>query len=181
MTQASISALIQCVVIGVFAAGRLPSLAASDWPRFRGPNGTGIASDAAVPVEIGEQHNLKWKVEIPGAGNSSPIVSKQKIFLQTASADGSQRLLLCLDIHNGKTLWSRPAPGGTAKTHPKNTLASSTATADGVRVYVPFWDGRNLSMSAFDYDGKELWNTDLGPISTQHGAGQSPVVVGDKV
>ena len=90
-------------------------------------------------------------------------------------------MLLCLDLANGKTLWSRPAPGGGAKTHPKNTLASSTATADGSRVYVPFWDGRNLTIAAFDYEGKQAWTRDLGPISTQHGAGQSPIVVGGKV
>jgi outer membrane protein assembly factor BamB len=167
-------------VAACVAATSLPA-AASDWPRFRGPNGTGISADEGVPVEIGERQNLQWKVDIPGSGNSSPIVSKQRVFLQTASADGSQRLFMCLDLANGKTLWSRPAPGSSAKTHPKNTLASCTATADGTRVYVPFWDGINFSVAAFDYDGKPLWTADLGPIQTQHGAGQSPIVVGNKV
>jgi outer membrane protein assembly factor BamB len=171
------------MVLGLAACLATVSLpaAASDWPRFRGPNGTGISTDEGVPVDIGERQNLQWKVEIPGTGNSSPIVSKQRVFLQTASDDGTQRLFLCLDLANGKVLWSRPAPGGTARTHPKNTLASCSATADGTRVYVPFWDGINLAISAFDYEGKPLWTRDLGPIQTQHGAGQSPIVVGSKV
>ena len=114
-----VSSVVALVVL-LAAAG-----SASDWPRFRGPNGAGVSSDTGVPVQFGERKNLHWKVEIPGSGNSSPIVSKQRIFLQTASTDGGERRILCLDLANGNTLWSQTAPGGTAKTHQKNTLASS--------------------------------------------------------
>lgn len=154
---------------------------ASDWPRFRGPNGTGVSADSGIPVEFGEKQNLRWKVEIPGAGNSSPIVSKQKIFLQAASADGAERTLICLDLATGKIVWKKPAPGVTARTHAKNTLASCTAAADGERVYMPFWDGVKLSIAAFDYDGGHLWTRDLGLFTSQHGAGHSPLVVGQNV
>jgi outer membrane protein assembly factor BamB len=155
---------------------------AADWPRFRGPNGSGISNDRGVPVEIGESTNLLWKVEIPGLGNSSPIVSRQRIFLQTATEDGSQRLLLCLNLADGKQIWSQSTSGGTAHTHDKNTLASGTAATDDTRVYMPFWDGHRLSVSAYDFDGKPAWTTDLGPFpGGQHGAGHSPIVVGGKV
>jgi outer membrane protein assembly factor BamB len=172
---------IRGLVFTAFLTGALGSLRASDWPRFRGPNGAGISEDTGVPVEIGERKNLHWKVEIPGAGNSSPIVSKQHIFLQTASDDGSERLLLCLDLVNGNILWRQPAPGGIAITHERNTLASSTAAADGSQVYVSFWDGRNLAVAAYSYGGKRAWTRDLGPFTSQHGAGHSPIVVGNRV
>ncbi|MGE5191174.1 MAG: PQQ-binding-like beta-propeller repeat protein, partial [Deltaproteobacteria bacterium] len=149
MTQTSAALSIRGLAFAACFAGAVARAPASDWPRFRGPNGAGVSTDTGVPIEFGEQKNLHWKVEIPGAGNSSPIVSKQRIFLQTASDDGSERLLLCLDLVNGNTLWRQPAPGGTAKTHNKNTLASSTAAADGSRVYVSFWDGHNLSVAAY--------------------------------
>lgn len=182
MNQRSISVGVLGVVLAGFLSCLLPPANATDWPRFRGPNGTGISNDAGVPIEIGESSNLLWKVEIPGLGNSSPIVSKRHIFLQTASDDGSGRLLLCLDLANGKQLWTKPAPGTTAHTHPKNTLASCSAAADGTRVYMPFWDGQRLSMSAYDFDGKHAWTRDLGPFpSGQHGAGHSPIVVDGKV
>ena len=181
MKQLSISAWVRGVVLIGLLACALSPVQAADWPRFRGPNGTGISTDAGVPIEIGETTNLSWKVEIPGSGNSSPIVSKRRIFLQTASDDGSQRLLLCLDLADGKPLWSKPAPGGTAKTHMKNTLASCSAAADGTRVYMPFWDGHNLSVSAYDFDGKHAWTRDLGPFTAQHGAGHSPIVVNGNV
>jgi len=48
---------------------------AADWPRFRGPNGSGIApDDKPVPVEWSATKNLKWKTALPGPGSSSPIV-----------------------------------------------------------------------------------------------------------
>lgn len=160
-------------------AGRV-SLGA-DWPRFRGPNGTGISTDTNIPTEIGEEKNLLWKVEIPGVGNSSPIVSGGKIFLQSATDEGRERRLICLDSGKGAVNWQRSVPGNTAKKHAKNTLAACTAAADGKRVFVPFWDGHDLSMAAYDFEGKPLWSVPLGAFPINHGAGHSPIVVGDKV
>src|SRR5438045_2345686 len=154
---------------------------ASDWPRFRGPNGTGVSTDKGVPAEIGEGKNVLWRVEVPGSGNSSPIVSQGRIFFQTASVDGNERSLMCLDLADGKTLWSKTAPGGTARTHRKNTLASCTAATDESRVYMPFWDGRNLAVVAYSYAGEFAWSTGLGAFNSEHGAGHSPIVVGKNV
>ena len=67
---------------------------ASNWHRFRGPDGNGVSATAQPPIEwSGTSENLKWKVELPGRGSSSPIVWKDKIFLMTAvdtkkTADG---------------------------------------------------------------------------------------------
>src|SRR5882757_11184474 len=147
MTGTAASYHRRCLLIALgLACAVSGSAAASDWPRFRGPNGTGVSSDTGIPVAFGEKQNLLWKVAIPGNGNSSPIVSKQRIFLQSASSDGSQRMIYCLDLSNGNTLWSQPVAATAVPTHNKNTLASSTAVADGHRIYMPFWDGHNLSV-----------------------------------
>src|SRR5437868_12342429 len=94
------------------------------WPRFRGPNGTGISGDRDVPVQWTGKDNLLWQTKIPGAGNSSPIVWEDRVFLESASADGKDRSLLCLTARDGKIVWSHAVPGAQAKKHPKNTLAS---------------------------------------------------------
>jgi hypothetical protein len=49
------------------------SLRAENWPRFRGPNGTGIATDKDIPIEWTETC-FWWKTALPGGGHSSPIV-----------------------------------------------------------------------------------------------------------
>jgi outer membrane protein assembly factor BamB len=152
-----------------------------DWPRFRGPNGSGTSTDATIPVQFSTTDNVLWKVELPGAGNSSPIIVGNRLFLQTASSDGKERSLLCLDASTGKTLWSKPAPGHAAATHKKNTLASSTPASDGERVFVIFWNGDEQSLAAFALDGKSLWQQELGAFKSQHGAGVSPIVANGKV
>lgn len=153
---------------------------AGDWTRFRGPDGLGVSTDTNVPVAFAADNYL-WKTELPGKGNSSPIISKGKVFLQAATADGAKRMLLCQNATTGKIEWSKETPGGSAKTHAKNSLASSTPAADGERVYTVFWNGSTISLSAWTYSGELLWNKDLGKFVSQHGPGLSPMVVGDRV
>ncbi len=152
---------------------------AADWPRFRGPNGSGVAE--AAPVSWTASENRLWTADLPGKGNGSPIVVKGKLFVQCAGADGSNRTLVCLDAAIGKQLWAKSQNGGTARTHKKNSLASSTPACDGERVYACFWDGRSISLVAYSLTGDELWSQLLGRFASQHGAGMSPIVHAGKV
>jgi outer membrane protein assembly factor BamB len=156
-------------------------LVAADWPQFRGPNATGVSTDATIPVHFQDGDGVLWKVALPGAGVSSPIVSKGKLFIQSASSDGRQRLMICLDAATGKTLWTKTIPGSKARTHALNSLASSTPAADGDHVFALFWDGATIALIAFDYDGTKRWQQDLGPFQSEHGAGASPVVFDGRV
>jgi outer membrane protein assembly factor BamB len=162
-------------------AGLGLSLVAADWPRFRGPNGTGVAADKDVPVQWDAKENVLWKKSVPGVGHSSPIVSGNKLFLQSSSEDGAERWLLCYEVANGDLLWKKSAPGAKVKTHPKNNLASSTPCTDGERVYAASWDGKDVSLVAYDFKGEQAWKRDLGGFVSQHGAGFSPMVYGGKV
>lgn len=154
---------------------------AANWPRFRGPNGTGIAMDTDIPVQWSAKDGILWKTAVPGAGNSSPVIWGDRIFLQSASADGKERLLLCLSTSDGKVLWSRTHSGDRAKINAKNTLASSTPATDGERVVAAFWDGKEITLAAYDLKGEPLWQRNLGGFRSQHGAGASPVLYKDKV
>jgi outer membrane protein assembly factor BamB len=153
--------------------------AAANWERFRGPNGTGVAADKDVPVQWTESDGILWKTAIPGVGHSSPIVWGERIFLQ--SADAKERRLLCLEATTGKILWSRPIPGTTHRIHTKNTLASSTPATDGQRIYAIVWDGKEIRLVAYDFQGALLWQRDLGGFTGRHGVGLSPIVYEDKV
>jgi outer membrane protein assembly factor BamB len=157
-----------------------PCAAAENWPRFRGPNGTGIAKDENIPVRW-SAHSVVWKVEIPGAGNSSPVVWGNRVFLQSAAANGKERRLLCLSTVDGSTLWSKTIPASSSRIHQKNSLASSTPAVGPGRVYAMFWDGKRLLVMAYDFQGVAVWQRDLGPFVSQHGPGTSPVFALDKV
>jgi outer membrane protein assembly factor BamB len=161
----------------LLAAACLATAARADnWPRFRGPNGTGVAADKDVPVEWSDKKNLLWKTPLPGAGASSPVVWGDRLFVQ--SAEDTERILLCVNVADGKVLWKKSVPGGGTKTlHKKNTMASSTPATDGERVYALFWDGKALLLNAYDFKGELTWEKPLGPYSGEHGAGISPMVV----
>jgi outer membrane protein assembly factor BamB len=165
--------------VGAAAAANLTY--ASDWPRFRGPNGAGIANDRTIPVTWTEKEIL-WKVPLPGPGNSSPVTWKGRLFTQCTSKDGSERMLVCLDTKDGSVAWVEKVKGTTFKAlHANNTLASSSPAVDAQRVYAAFWDGVRTTIHAYGHDGKPLWSKDLGAFVSQHGAGASPIVSGDKV
>lgn len=170
-----------------FAASALVMFAvlaspAADWTQFRGPNATGVSADTTIPVRFSEGDGIAWKVRIPGSGNSSPVISKGKLFIQSASDDGRERLLLCLDAATGKTLWTQSVHGSKpGRLNKLNSLASATPAVDGERVYALSWDGTSTSLAAYDYHGLRLWAQDLGRFVSEHGAGTSPVVYEGRV
>ncbi len=153
----------------------------SNWDRFRGPNGAGTTDDKNVPLTFDANKNIIWKVTVPGVGNSSPVVWGNHLFLQSASLDGKLRSLLCLDITDGKTRWQKSIPAERAKIRADSSLASSTPTTDGNAVYVSFWDGKDILVSAYDFQGNALWSKNLGSFNSQHGAGASPILYKDKL
>lgn len=59
------------------------------WPGWRG-DGHGVAA-GAPPVEFGEERNVRWKVALPGKGNSSPIVWGDKVFVTSAVGTGKKK------------------------------------------------------------------------------------------
>jgi outer membrane protein assembly factor BamB len=169
--------LVPCGFLAVLAVA---SEVAADWARFRGPNGTGVATGQDLPLECSAE-TTRWKVPLPGVGNSSPVVWGRQLFVQSSSADGKERYLLCLDTADGKVRWSRSVPGGKARLHQRSSLASSTPAVDGVQVYAYFWDGKGIALYAFDLQGNSVWQRNLGGFESQHGAGASPVVYQGKV
>jgi outer membrane protein assembly factor BamB len=151
------------------------------WDRFRGPNGTGTSDDKDVPLTFGAKENMIWKVALAGAGNSSPIVWGKHLFLQSATSDGKLRSLLCLDTADGKIRWQKSIPAAPAKIRADSSLASSTPTTDGKAVYVTFWDGKDILVAAYDFQGEALWSKNLGTFNSQHGPGASPILYKDKL
>ncbi len=52
-----------------------------NWPQWRGPLATGVAPHADPPIEWSETKNIRWKVELPGKGHSTPIVWGDRVFV----------------------------------------------------------------------------------------------------
>jgi outer membrane protein assembly factor BamB len=153
-----------------------PADAASEWGRFRGPNGSGIATGPGVPVEFGPEQNMLWRSEVP-AGHSSPVAGGGRVFL---TAHESGRLLtIAFSAESGKVLWRREAPRArTSKRAAADTTASPSPVTDGTNVYVFFDD---FGLISYGRDGEERWRVPLGPFNTPYGMGASPILAGGKV
>ena len=153
--------------------------AAKYWPRWRGPSGQGVVRPGGYRDAWSPTEGVTWKVPVPGRGNSSPIVWRDRIFFTTAYEDGAKLSLLCYNRSDGKLLWEVAAPQqGVERGHRKNGHASSTAVTDGERVYVSF--GSHGIMAA-SVDGKLLWHTPIGAVDNYHGTAGSPVLYKDTV
>ena len=161
----------------------LPHVAgAENWPAWRGPRGDGTSLEKNVPTEWSGTRNVLWKTPMPGKGHASPIVWNERIFVVTAEEQQQRRLLLCLDVSNGKLLWQRvvlEAP--LERLHKLNSHASSTPATDGERVYVSFLDRDRMFIAAYDFGGNRIWAVHPGAFSSIHGYCSSPVLWKDKV
>jgi outer membrane protein assembly factor BamB len=131
----------------------------------------------------GDDANLKWRLDLPGLGHSSPVVWGERVFLTAATETGSECYVVCVDRTHGKVLWQQTAAEAlpAASTHAWNTHASATCATDGERVYAFFG---TPGLFCYDTHGELLWKRDFGPLvaSTDWGgSGGSPLVDGDLV
>src|SRR5206468_5671253 len=122
---------MRCVQIAVMIIGLGCFLSAScraeNWPGWRGPNRNGVTSDTGVPTTWSATENVLWKMPVPGAGISNPVVWGDRVFV-TASEGREQGELhvICFDRDTGHERWHQRL-WGTAPTtffFPKSGLAS---------------------------------------------------------
>ena len=191
------------VLIGwtAFPRAQDAALASRNWHQWRGPHATGVSQTASPPLEWSETKNVRWKVEIPGRGSSSPVVWGDRLFVMTAipagvsgdaqhaprggvSPRGIHRfVLLALDRKTGKTIWERVAreqEPHEASHNDNGTWASSSAITDGEHVIAPF---ESQGIYAYDMNGKLVWQKDLGDkyMRNTFGEGSTPALYKDRL
>ncbi|MGM0489038.1 MAG: hypothetical protein ACQESR_20045 [Planctomycetota bacterium] len=105
------------------------------WPRFRGPNATGVAPDhRGLPLTWTTTKNVQWVTDVPGWGWSCPVVWDDRVFLTAVAADQQTRvprkglylgegvrepeqgihrwMVYCFDLNTGQMLWKHEAHTG---------------------------------------------------------------------
>lgn len=172
-------------------------LAQDNWPQWRGPLGTGAALKGNPPIEFSETQNLKWKTEIPGKGNATPIVWEDKIIVQTAVQTGKKGNLdhpkdsnsmspvsteyihdfkvYCIDRNSGKINWETTVCSELPleNTHELSSWASNSPCTDGEHIYAYFG---SRGLYCLDHEGNTLWKRDFGQMQKRasFGEGASP-------
>ncbi|EMI18624.1 serine/threonine protein kinase related protein [Rhodopirellula maiorica SM1] len=155
-----------------------PSFAAeSNWPQWRGPAGSGITSTSGVVTEWGPDQNVKWRIELPEAGNSTPIVWDDRVFFTQPLSESNERSLFCVDRATGREFWRRGVTYDQPEaSHKTNPYCSASPVTDGKHVVA--WFG-SAGLVCWDVDGNELWRRDLGKQEHMWGYGTSPILHDD--
>jgi outer membrane protein assembly factor BamB len=153
---------------------------AQEWPRFRGPNGSGISLAKTVPTTWTDK-DFNWKLPLPAAGHSSPVLWGDRIFLTTGDDQTKQVSAFCVSAVTGQVLWQKSFPFAPHHKNNYNTFASASPTVDQYRVYVCWTSLAHYTLMALTHDGQAVWARDLGPFASQHGGGASPIVYQDEV
>ena len=168
------------VLLAILVLLGLPRpVAAQEWTRFRGPDGSG-SSETAFPGTWTVK-DFAWTAELDGRGHSSPVVWGDRIFLNGALDDGATRSVMCYDAPSGKPLWKKHFKSSTSRIHNQNSHASSTPAVDESHVYSAWAMPEALLVTALDHKGNQVWQRELGPFTSQHGFGTSPIVYEDMV
>jgi len=152
---------------------------ADNWPAWRGPEANGQSRETNLPLTWSPDENVRWKIALPGPGNSTPIVWGDRIVLTQATDKGKQRSTMCFDRKEGQLLWQKPVEFSAAEpTHGTNPFCSASPVTDGERIVVSHG---SAGLFCYDLNGAELWRRDFGPCHHIWGNAASPVIHGDLV
>jgi len=172
----------------VFFMGLATTVKGEDWPGWRGPRGDGSSHEKNIPIEWSadentppaEWKNIAWRTPLPGIGHSSPVVSGDRIFTNTADSEKQDRVLVSLDRKTGTVQWQKTVVHAPLeKKHKLNSFASSTPATDGKHVYTTFLDQTDMVVAAYDFEGNQKWLVRPGVFSSVHGYCSSPVIFQD--
>ncbi|HLA83221.1 MAG TPA: PQQ-binding-like beta-propeller repeat protein [Thermoguttaceae bacterium] len=167
------------LVTVVLLVCRADAARADTWPRFRGPNGSGVATAENMP-DTWTEKDYAWRVELPSPGFSSPVVWNDRIYVTSGDEKTGEQIILSLDAATGKTVWEKRFAADPYKKHRFNSYATSTPALDADHVYVTWGGPKGSTAAALDRQTGELkWRHEMGPFLAMHNFGASPMVVGD--
>jgi outer membrane protein assembly factor BamB len=169
------------LLVGIFLAiGFFERTAsAENWPQWRGPALNGVSNEKNLPVKWTTEENVAWKLALPGVSGSTPIIWRDRIFLNVA--DNGNLFLWAIDKNKGTMLWKKELGGGDHKMR-KHNMSSPSPVTDGRAVWVMTGTGM---LKAFDFAGKELWTRDIqkeyGEFGLNWGYASSPLLHEDSL
>ena len=177
---------MRSIVIAVFVASvsvcQAGEPSSSSWTEFR--NGGSSHSAAQLPVAWSVDKGIAWQKELPGYGQSSPVIYNNRVFVTSVVGDMKDECqILCLDLRTGEQLWvwSHEASSKAASNY-MASRAAPTPMVDATGVFA-FFEGGDLV--GLNHDGSLKWHrsltNDYGKFENNHGLGSSPTQTAELV
>ncbi len=95
-TIAALASIIGCILFS--------HVSAQEWARFRGPNGSGVSTEAGFPAMVSRDGDVAWRSPVR-PGKSSPVLSRRHVFV--VAFDDGQFFTQCFDRASGRLVWER--------------------------------------------------------------------------
>lgn len=152
------------------------------WPGFLGG---GVAIDEATPpLTWSATENVAWTADLPGVGQSNPVVAGGLAFLTQVLGENKESIaVVAVDLADGTERWRYEAPSArTEKVSLYVSLAAPSPVVIDETLYAFFETG---DLVALGFDGKARWKKDLiaevEPFSIRHGLAGSLLAVDGKL
>jgi hypothetical protein len=162
-----------------------PTVKATDWPQWRGPNRDGVWPGTGLlgswPDDLLTSRKV-WEHPV-GAGFSALAVAGGRAY--TLAQDGDSEAVICWDADKDQELWRYRYPARYVSG--QGSGPRSTPAVDAEYVYTVGGTGimHCLKVRPRDSGGEVVWKkdllTDFGSENLQWGVSFSPLVEGDKV
>ncbi len=145
------------------------------WTRFRGTDGSGVDPTAKGRVAW-KEGSFRWKIALPGKGNTTPVVWGKTIF--TASGDDAKDTgyAFAINAEDGKMVWQKEFRVTDLALHVDNTLATASPAVDETQVYFIWYSKEKTTLTALAHDGTHRWDAEFEGIQSRHGGGSSIVL-----
>ena len=168
----------------ILAAGA--TLAANDWPEWRGPRRDGTSTETNLPSRWSPSgDNVAWSLNF--GGRSTPVVFGNRLYLQTTTTGDvstTQERLVAVDVDSGKVVWERaiqPLPLRRAA-GPRGLGIAGRRSGHRQHLHVHRRRRAHRACSRWqDVVGPVRLPEEYGAITTHGGRTTSPIVEGDKV
>jgi len=170
---------VGCLLAAWVLHGFIGFARGDDWPAWRGPAANGVSREVELPLTWSPEEHVRWKIALPGPGNSTPIILGDRVYLTQATDKGKQRSLICFNRKDGSQVWQKSVEfTATEPTHNTNPFCSASPVTDGERIVVSHG---SAGLFCYDLDGHEQWQRELGPCHHIWGNAASPVIHGELV
>lgn len=146
-----------------------------NWRGFRG-DGNSRSKAKSSPLRWSDESNLRWRKNMTGYGQSTPVVFGGRVFTTSTEGEQSENLVVhCHGLSNGELIWEKSFVSPVKiKRSQYVSQAAPSPVVDERAVYLFFESGLLL---ALDHEGKPLWKRSLtseyGPMLGNHGVGSS--------
>jgi outer membrane protein assembly factor BamB len=148
------------------------------WPAFLG-QGAGTIDPTSIPLQWSDKENIAWKTDLPGQGQSSPIIWNDNVYVTSIEGTMKEKCyLLGVALADGSERWRVQLDSAQpVRSTYTQSRSAPTPCADSAAVYAFFETG---NVAAVSHQGEILWQRELTndyePFESTIGLAASPTL-----